>query len=222
MADIATVAIDGPAASGKTTVGKIVASRLGARFLDTGLMYRAVAVAALDRGVDYLEEEALANLVTEVEFGFALVDADLRVEIDCEDVTGRLRQPDVEEAVSPVAKSPSVRHAMLARQRSIAAEGPIVVAGRDIGTVVLPDAEVKVYLDAAPDIRARRRSKELEEQHAAAGYEKVMKQIRGRDSIDSRREVAPLMAASDAVRIDTGALNVEEVVSAVMGMVAER
>ncbi len=185
-------------------------------------MYRAVAVAALDRGIDYLDEEALAKAIADVELTFVLESADLRVEIDGKEVTPRLRHPDVEDAVSPVAKSPAVRRTMLARQRSIAAEGPTVVAGRDIGTVVLPDAEVKVYLDAAPGVRAQRRSKEFEDQQTAAGYERVMKQIRGRDSIDSRREVAPLMAASDAVRIDTDALSVEEVVSIVMGLVAER
>ena len=222
VADFATVAIDGPAASGKTTVGKLVASRLGAQFLDTGLMYRAVAVAALDRGVDYRDEDALAKMIADVDMTFTLRCADLRVEIEGNETTSRLRQADVEEAVSPVAKSPAVRHAMVARQRSIAAEGPTVVAGRDIGTVVLPDANVKVYLDAAPEVRAQRRRRELEGEQDAAGLERVMQRIRGRDLIDSRREMSPLKPASDAVRIDTDGLEVEEVASAVLELVTAR
>ncbi len=222
MADFATVAIDGPAASGKTTVGKLVAARLGARFLDTGLMYRAAAVAVLDRGVDYQDEDALAEMVADVDMTFTLKGSDLKIDIEGKDVTPQLRQPDVEEAVSPVAKSPAVRRAMVARQRSIAAEGPIVVAGRDIGTVVLPDAKVKVYLDADPEVRAQRRTSELEEGRAATAYEGVMRQISGRDLIDSRREVAPLTPASDAVRIDTDGMSVEEVVSAVLGLATAR
>ena len=222
MAEFATVAIDGPAASGKTTVGRLVASRLDARFLDTGLMYRAVAVAALDRGVDYLDEKALAVMITEIDMTFALQSADLRVKVDGEEVTQRLRHPDVEEAVSPVAKSPTVRHAMVAKQRSIAAEGPIVVAGRDIGTVVLPDAKVKVYLDAAPEVRAQRRRMELENSQEAAEHERVLQLISGRDSIDSQREMSPLTPASDAVRIDSDRMTVEEVVDVVMGLVASK
>ena len=153
---------------------------------------------------------------------FTLRCAALSVEIEGEDVTPRLRQPDVEGAVSPVAKSPAVRHAMVARQRSIADEGPIVVAGRDIGTVVLPDAKVKIYLDATPEVRAQRRRKELEDDREAAGYERIMQLIHERDSIDSRREMSPLKPASDAVRVDTEGLSVDEVVSAVVKLVAAR
>ncbi len=222
MADFATVAIDGPAASGKTTVGQLVARRLGVRFLDTGLMYRAVTVAALDRGVDYLDDEELSELIASVDITFSLNCADLQVKIEGSDVTPRLKRPEVDHAVSPVAASPEVRHALVERQRSMATEGPIIMAGRDIGTVVLPDATVKVYLDAEPTVRAERRRRELVPGEEAASHDEVLRGIRGRDRGDSRREMSPLKPADDAVRIDTDGMTVEDVAQAVLRLVAAR
>ncbi len=222
MADFATVAIDGPAASGKTTVGRLVAKRLGARFLDTGLMYRAVTVAALDRGVDYLDDDALKELVSSVDIRFELDCADLHVEIEGSDVTPRLKEPEVDHAVSPVATSPSVRHAMVARQRAMTGGGAIVMAGRDIGTVVLPNATVKVYLDAEPAVRAARRRKEMQSGEEAAEHDEVLQGIRSRDQTDSQREMSPLRPADDAVRIDTNDMTVDEVAGAVVSLVDAR
>ena len=222
MPDFAIVAIDGPAASGKTTVGRMVAERLGARFFDTGQMYRAVTVAAMDGGVDRQDEEALSELVAGLDMTLVLTRADARVDINGTDVTRRLRQPDVNGAVSQVAASPSVRCSMVERQRAIASEGPIVVVGRDIGSVVLPEAPVKVYLDASPEVRGERRRKELEASGRAGGLDEVIKNIEGRDRIDSLREMSPLRPAEDAVRIDTDGMTVAEVVSAVMDLAATR
>ena len=222
MADFATVAIDGPAASGKTTVGRLVAKRLGARFLDTGLMYRAVTVAALDRGVDYLDDDALKELVSSVDIRFELHCADLHVEMEGSDVTPRLKEPEVDHAVSPVATSPSVRHAMVARQRAMTGGGAIVMAGRDIGTVVLPNATVKAYLDAEPAVRAARRRKEMKSGEEAAEHDEVLQGIRSRDQTDSQREMSPLRPADDAVRIDTNDMTVDEVAGAVVSLVDAR
>ena len=222
MADFMTVAIDGPVASGKTTVGELVATRLGARFLDTGIMYRAVTVAALDRGVDYNDVDALSELVADLRIRLTLISDCTRLEINGRDVTQRLREPAVDHAVSPVSEAPSVRRALVARQREIAAEGPVVMVGRDIGSKVLPDAILKVYLDAPPEVRALRRRKELAQKGEPIQPDTVLQDLLRRDRIDSKREDSPLKPDDDAIVIDTSAMTIDQVVQRVLDLVAVR
>lgn len=218
------IAIDGPAGSGKSTVARRLAERLGFELLDTGAMYRAVAFRALTCGVSVTDEEAVARVVVrdEVEFIHERGEpAPARVLIAGDDVTSAIRLPMVDEAVSAVARMPLVRRAMVAQQRRIAAGKDIVVEGRDIGTVVFPNADVKFYLTATPEERARRRAA----QQAATGVlvdpAGVRESIERRDEADSTRPVAPLVPAEDAIVIDTTGMSVEEVVDRMVSIVFE-
>jgi len=217
------VAIDGPAASGKSTVARALARRLGAHYLDTGAMYRAVAVAALRENVPLDDEAAVARLAGGVTIEFVHAAGSpipTAVLLDGADVTAAIRTPAVDEAVSAVARMPGVRGAMVAQQRRIAeAAEVIVLEGRDIGTVVFPDAEVKVFLTASPGERARRRHAEMAERGHAVGEEVVRDGLERRDHADSSREAAPLSVAPDAIELDTTGLTVDEVVDAVAALV---
>ena len=201
-------------------MGTQVARRLGYRFIDTGMMYRALTCAALDREVALDDEAALGRLATSVALTVEPGPADSpeasRVFLDGADLTSRLRTTEVGMAVSLVSRVSAVRTAMVAIQRHLAEEGHVVVVGRDIGTVVLPDAPLKVYLDASPTERARRRHEELR----AAGRDVTLRQVRDelahRDAIDSRRDASPLRPADDAVVIDTDGLSLEEVVERIL------
>lgn len=202
------IAIDGPAGSGKSTVARAVAARLGLEYLDTGAMYRAVTFAAMRRDIDPEDTEAVARLSRDVD----LVVADT-VTVDGVDATIEIRTPEVTRAVSVVAANPAVRKEMVVRQREwAAAHGGGVIEGRDIGTVVFPTASVKVYLDADDAERASRRSREMLELH----YDQVAADIARRDHVDSTRSASPLSVAQDATRIDTTGRSVEEVVDAVL------
>ena len=215
------VAIDGPAASGKSTVAKAVARRLGVHYLDTGAMYRSVALEALRRGVSLHDEAALARLAGEVRIGFAHAPGAAvpsAVLLDGDDVTREIRSPDVDAAVSAVARVAGVREAMVAQQRVLGAVDDLVVEGRDVGTVVFPEAEVKVFLSASPEERARRRHAE----QAAAGHvgeaHEVRERMERRDEIDSTRQASPLAVAADAVELDTTGLPIEDVVDRVVAL----
>ena len=217
-----TIAIDGPGASGKSAVGRLVAERLGYRFLDTGAMYRALTWFVLESGVDPADEERLAQIAlqTSMTVGTAREGSGRHnsVLVEGKDATPFLVRPDVESAVSLVSRVPAVREAMVAVQRRIAAEGAIVMAGRDIGTTVLPDAALKVYLDASPEERARRRQRQATARGEKAELESVLEGLARRDAIDSGRETSPLRPAADAVIIDTDGLNLEQVVERVMAL----
>jgi len=209
------IAIDGPAGSGKSTVAKLVAARLGFRYLDTGAMYRAVAYRALALGISPYDEASVAAIAMRDEITFSHERGGhlaSRVFIGEEDVTEAIRTPQVDDAVSAVAKLPSVRRAMVAQQRHLGAESDIVVEGRDIQTVVFPEAQVKVFLTASPEERAKRRLA----QHAEGGIEVAEQDVRiameKRDAADSTRSVSPLAAAEDAFVVDTTDLSVEQVV----------
>ena len=207
------IAIDGPAGSGKSTVAKAVASQLGLDYLDTGAMYRAVAFAAIRRGIDPEDAQRVADLARHIDLEVG--DA---VKVDGADATIEIRSPEVTRAVSVVATNPAVRAELVARQREWAAEhGGGVVEGRDIGTVVFPDADVKVYLTADDTERASRRSKEMLDLH----YDQVAADIARRDHTDSTRAASPLSVAPDAVVLDTTGLGVDAVVATVLEM-AER
>ena len=200
------VAIDGPAGSGKSTVARTLAARLGVPYLDTGAMYRAVAFAALRRGVDPEDAETVARIAEHLQL--EVVDGD--VTVDGVDASIEIRGAEVTRAVSAVAANPDVRRELVRRQREWVAEhgGSAVVEGRDIGTVVFPDAPLKAYLTARLEVRAGRRHKEV----ADLEYEAVVADMARRDTIDEGREVDPLLCADDAVRIDTTDRSVDEIV----------
>jgi cytidylate kinase len=217
------IAIDGPVAAGKTTIGGKVARRLGYRFLDTGTMYRAITWLALRRGLDLEDGEALGQLASET--SMALPDhgaaSGTTLLVNGTPLGSELRRAEVEQAVSVVSRHPQVRRALVERQREIAAQGRVVIAGRDIGTVVLPDAPLKVYLDAVPRERAQRRRRELAQQGNAVPLEAVLEGLLRRDRLDSERAVSPLRPAADAHIVDTQGLTPDEVVERVLQLVVK-
>lgn len=213
------VALDGPASSGKSSVGAAVAERLGLRFLDTGLIYRALTALALRAGVASEDAPGLVALIPRFELADAGDGRLTRVLVDGEDATGEVRSHEVDASVSAVARQRDVRAALLVYQRRLADRGGIVMAGRDIGTVVLPHADLKVFLDASVEERALRRIRERELDPAGDEAEAVRAQLRARDAVDTGREVAPLRAADDAVVVHTDGMGFEEVVDMVASLV---
>jgi cytidylate kinase len=215
------VALDGPSSSGKSTVGAEAARQLGYRFCDTGLLYRAVAWLAVERGIAPDLTEALVPLAQEVQL-IADTRGRLRhVEADGRDVTAEVHGPAVDRAVSDYAKVPELRAALVSRQRALAADGGIIMAGRDIGTVILPNADIKIYLDASPEERARRRAAQRKiaaDESQATG---ILEDMRRRDAIDSERKAAPLRIAEDAVVLKTDGNTFEESVAAVVRTIRE-
>lgn len=210
------IAIDGPSGAGKGTVARAVARALNYRHVDTGAMYRAVAWKALREGVDLERESDVAALGERAQFDLA----DGAVRIDGQDVASAIRTPEIDAAATRVARHPAVRRVLVARQREYGANGAIVMEGRDIGTVVFPRADVKIYLDASPEERARRRA--LDPAHAGAGSREVgdvATALAERDKSDSTRTASPLAVAEDAVRIDTTGLSIEEVVAQVLEVI---
>ena len=216
------IAIDGPVACGKSAVGMIVARRLGYRFLDTGMMYRAFTWLVLVRGVDPEDEAGVAKLAKEVKVEVTATlpgsEESGRVLVDGEDATAFLVRPDVEAAVSLVSRLPVVREAMVRLQREVSEDGEIVVAGRDIGTVVLPDASLKVYLEASRLERARRRYEQARLRGQEITLKSVLDELERRDGIDSSRETSPLRAADDAVVLPTDGLNPDQVVERILAL----
>ncbi len=200
------IAIDGPASSGKGTVARLTARRLGYAYVDTGAMYRTVALIAERRGVSMDEGEALGVLASGLRFSFSWDGERLQVFVDAEDVTDAIRAESVGQGASRVSVHPPVRAALLDQQRSLAAAGGVVMEGRDIGTVVLPDAELKIFLDASLDVRAARRTAELDRRGMQADLEGIREEIRVRDVRDRSRPVAPLVQAEGAIYLDTSEL----------------
>jgi cytidylate kinase len=216
MPTVSTIAIDGPAASGKSAVGLALARALGYRFFDTGAMYRAMTWLALRRGIDTHDEPSLAELArsADIQVRDAPDDAiePTGVVVDGLDSTPHLRDPDVETNVSLVSRVPKVREVLVRIQRELAAQGGVVMAGRDIGSVVLPEAGLKVYLDASADVRARRRAAQMREAGLTPDLDALVADLTRRDGIDRERQASPLTAAADAVIINTDAWTIEEVV----------
>jgi cytidylate kinase len=214
------IAIDGPAGSGKSTVARGVARRLGFNYLDSGAMYRAVTLLALERNIDLEDGPALGRLASETSIELRERDHDyVQVIVDGRDVSEEIRAPRVTGASSKVAAHPAVRAALLEKQRALMSSGDNVVEGRDIGTVVAPDAQLKVFLTADPDERARRRVAELERRGLEAEAQDVKAAIEQRDQLDSTRSAAPLRAADDAVILDTSGLEAEQVIEQVLKLV---
>ncbi len=208
------IAIDGPVASGKTAVGLQLSRELHYRLVDTGMMYRAVTCLALQEGADLEDEAKLAELAQNAVIDLEQPDQNgvTAISINGTDVTAQLRQPPVDRGVSLVSRVPEVRQAMVKRQRSLAAEGQLIMLGRDIGSVVLPDAPLKVYLDASPRERAHRRHLELAEAGASRPEPEILEELEQRDEMDRKRDVSPLKPALGALVIDTDDLTLDEVV----------
>jgi cytidylate kinase len=210
------IAIDGPAASGKTAVGSELARRLGFRFLDTGGMYRAVTLLALEAGIDARDEAALTELSRRSAIDPVGGPSGDRLTVDGRDVTDELRARNVDLRVSQVSAVKGVRVALVEQQRIIAGQGPIVMVGRDIGTVVLPDAKGKVYLNASAEVRARRRVRDMTDLGRDASYDRVVNELKARDDIDSKRRESPLRPAEGALIIDTDDMSVEQIAETVL------
>ena len=218
-----TIAIDGPAGAGKSTIGALIAERLGYFFLDTGAMYRAVALAAQRRGIDADDAEKLATLAREVRvvIGPPTV-RDGRaytVLLDGDDVTWAIRGAEIDRIVSQVARVSAVRDAMVEQQRALAQKGRLVMVGRDIGTVVLPNADRKIFLTASAAERAKRREEELRSRGQVRPRQELLQEILRRDKIDSERKVAPLRAADDAIVVQTDGLSVGEALENILAIV---
>jgi cytidylate kinase len=216
------VAIDGPAGAGKSTAARLLARRLGYTYIDTGAMYRAVALAAARRGVSFDDPEALAPLAAGLHLEFAADGERPRLFMDGEDVSSAIRTPEMSRASSQVSRWPGVRSAMVAQQRRLAAEGGVVMEGRDIGTVVFPNARAKIFLTATPEERARRRTDELLQKGDPVDPERVRLDVVDRDRRDMEREHSPLRRAPDAVEVVTDGLTIEQVLDRLEAIVRER
>jgi len=211
------IAIDGPSGAGKGTVARKVAETLGYRHVDTGAMYRAVGWAALQRGLSLTDEDAVSALAATLQ----LTVEDGLVVADGTDITRAVRTPDIDKAATAVARMPKVREVLVDRQRALARGRGVVIEGRDIGTVVFPDADVKIYLDASPEERARRRAADPAHGGGPQELAAVATALAARDKIDSTRSVSPLMVAPDAIVVDTTDIPVDAVVARVMEMVRQ-
>jgi cytidylate kinase len=223
MSHPTTIAIDGPAGSGKSTLGALLAEDLGFLYFDTGVMYRAVTLAALDHGLSIDDEEAIGHLAQGVRIDVQPASVedgrDYDVLLDGKDVTWDIRKEDVNKFVSPVSTYGAVRQAMTDQQRRIALENKVVMVGRDIGTVVMPDADLKIFLDASIEVRAHRRYQEVLDRGGKTDFETVLHSLQNRDQIDSNRKIAPLKPAEDAVVIQSNCLGIQQVLNIVKELV---
>jgi cytidylate kinase len=218
MAEI--IAIDGPAGSGKSTIGKLLAEYLDYLYFDTGVMYRAVTLAAINQGIDIENELRVSSIAKNVKID--LQTPTINDGRDCDilmagqDVTWDIRSPEVDAKVSIVSAYPKVRHVLSEKQRQIGLQGRVVMMGRDIGTVVLPEADLKIYLEASLEERARRRYHERIQRREDVDYNSILAMLRERDRIDSTREFAPLKPADDSIVIDTDGLNIQQVFATIV------
>ena len=212
------IAIDGPSGAGKGTVARTVADRLGYRHVDTGAMYRAVAWKAAQEGLPLDDDAIVADVARRARYQ----QVDGTITIDSHDVTRAIRTPEMDKAAASVARLPHVREVLVGQQRAMGAGGAVVMEGRDIGTVVFPDADLKLYIDASAEERARRRAADPAHTGGQASLASVQSEMVARDKSDSTRSVAPLQIAKDAVYIDTTSMPIDEVVARVMALVHER
>jgi cytidylate kinase len=216
------IAIDGPAGAGKSTIAKIVSKKLGFIYVDTGAMYRSAALFFLKKGVDLSDEKVCSGLVDEIDISLKYEDGAQKVILNDEDVTGQIRTEEVSNSASKTAVYPAVRAKLSALQKKIAEENDVVMDGRDIGTVVLPNAFLKIYLTASVECRAERRYKEMLEKGEAPDLETIKEDIRDRDYRDMHRSEAPLKKADDAVEIDSSDMTIDEVADAILNEYKKR
>ncbi len=210
------IAIDGPAGAGKSTIARMAAGKLGFIYVDTGAMYRAIALFCLRQGILPKDEEAVSLAVKEAQITITHVDKEQRVLLNGEDVSGQIRTEEVGNTASTVSAYPAVRAHLLGLQRNLAAGASVIMDGRDIGTCVLPDAETKIFLTASPSVRAMRRFKELKEKGIMCNLQEIEQDIIERDQRDTSRAAAPLKQAEDAVLVDGSDMTIDQVVNAIM------
>lgn len=216
------IAIDGPAGAGKSTIARSLAAKLGYIYVDTGALYRAVGVNAMRKGMDTKNAEQVTSILDETKVSLRFVDGEQRVFLGDEDVSLAIRTPEASMAASNVSAIPAVREFLFDLQRNIAKENDCLMDGRDIGTVVLPDAQVKIFLTASAEVRAKRRYDELLAKGMKAEYNEVLEEMIQRDYQDSHRAIAPLKQADDAVLVDTSEMNLEQVLETLENIVKEK
>lgn len=216
------IAIDGPAGAGKSTIAKRVAKELSFLYVDTGAMYRGIALYLLRNGISPEDEEQLVQACRQIHIEIAYENGEQQVILNGENVTGQIRTEEVGNMASASAAKPCVREALLALQRELAAKADVLMDGRDIGTNILPNAQLKIYLTASVETRARRRFQELREKQAACTIEEIERDIEERDRRDATRRIAPLRQAEDAVWIDSSELSIEEVTERIVALYHER
>lgn len=220
--EIINVAVDGPAGAGKSTVSRAAAKAMGYIYVDTGALYRAVGVNALRNGIDTKDRQAVAESLSDISVNLVFENGEQKVLLNGEDVSAEIRTPDASMAASDVSAVPKVRDFLFDLQRSIASNNNCIMDGRDIGTVVLPNAKVKVFLTASPEERAMRRFRELSEKGSTVKYKEVLEDLIKRDYNDSHREVAPLKQADDAVLLDTTGMTLEQSVESLIKIIKEK
>ncbi len=216
------ITIDGPAGSGKSTTARRVAERLGYSYLDSGALYRAVTWAALQQNLDLQDSERVARLAEQLDLDIQAVESGLRILVNGRDVSHEIRMPEVTQAIAPVAANPGVRRALLGTQRRFGEQGGVVAEGRDMGTVVFPDADVKFFMVASLQERAKRRQAELAAKGVAVPLEELMNALQQRDDSDSRRTHSPLLRPQEAIDIDTSRLSIDEQVDLVIREVLKK
>ncbi len=216
------IAIDGPSASGKSTLGKLVAKELGYLYIDTGAIYRAITWKALKNNLDLKDERLMQKLVSETQLSIKKVNDNeeyFQILVDGKDVTKEIRNPEIDQNVSQLARLPAVRQQLISLQRNLAKNGKVIMEGRDIGSVILPNADIKLFFTAPEEERVRRRYQELKDKGYEISYEEVREQIIKRDLIDSSRGCAPLIKTEDAIVIDSTNKNIEEVKNDVLTII---
>ena len=216
------VAIDGPSGAGKSSLARRCAAELGLLYVDTGAIYRTVGLAAWRRGLDCKDEQAVASILPELDIRLGYVDGEQRMFLNGEDVSGEIRMPEISMCASDVSAHAAVRDFLMEMQRKLARENRVIMDGRDIGTVVLPEARLKIYLTASPEARAQRRMKELVAKGVETSFEEVLQDIIRRDEQDMSREVAPLRRAEDAVLVDTTEIDFEGSFQLLCSIIRER
>ena len=216
------IAVDGPAGAGKSTIAKAVSKELEYIYVDTGALYRAIGLYVKEHNADTKSAEEVSALLSEIDIGIKFVDGEQRVFINGDDVSDKIRTPEISMAASDVSAIPAVREFLFELQKKLARENNVIMDGRDIGTVVLPNADIKIFLTASPEERAKRRFDELVKKGQSPIYEDVLKDIIQRDYNDSHREIAPLKQADDAVLADTTGKSLEEAVELIKGIISER
>lgn len=217
------IAIDGPAGAGKSTIARLAAKELGFIYVDTGALYRTIGLAAFRRGLTAEQRDEIIALLTEIEVGLAFNDRQEQIVLlDGEDVSGLIRTPEISMMASAVSAIPEVRAYLLDLQRDMAHTNNVIMDGRDIGTVILPDAKIKIFLSASPECRARRRYDELKEKGMDVNYEDILSDVIARDYADSHRDIAPLKPADDAISVDTSGEDLETSVNKLLQIMRDK